>query len=502
MPGCGLVRALGLGRTLVSVLDVGVGDKRAALGFVGAGAKPSDMWHRIERSLAAVSAVIVAIRFSVGPQVSAGLVVGVALAPVWVHAVRGRRGAGWLFGTGLAALGSGVLLTAISSADHAVDEKLFVSILVWMLGLLLSVGVVCWTATLWGAAGAARWYAVGLLINAAMEYRADHTDNPMKYLFGIPLAVAVLALLANRNWLQVPVLLALAGLFAVSDTRIYFATVLLVAVLILWELRPATGRRMSAAFTVLLLAAVGAAVYFLGTTLLVDGYLGSNAQVRSVQQIRTAGSLLLGGRPEIAATWALVRYRPWGFGPGVQVTSLDLNAAKAGLEQINYQPNNGYVEKFMFGDGIEVHSTTGDLFVHFGLVGLMFAGIVLIVTLVALARTLNRREASGLTLFLAVFALWNLFFSPLYSSIPTLALWLGLLLGTDALGRRRPPFGDHLRNTSVRTGRAPVVSASPSERAVRPDSASPVSNALVNAPRSNSGRVPATARSLASAKPS
>lgn len=38
------------------------------------------------------------------------------------------------------------------------------------------------------------------------------------------------------------------------------------------------------------------------------------------------------------------------------------------------------------------------------------------------------RQASGLVLFLAALAVWNIFFSPLYSAAPALILAFGLIL--------------------------------------------------------------------------
>ena len=57
--------------------------------------------------------------------------------------------------------------------------------------------------------------------------------------------------------------------------------------------------------TVALVLAVLA--YRLGTRVLVSGYLGAEARQRSIAQIDSAGSLILGGRPEIAATVADIR---------------------------------------------------------------------------------------------------------------------------------------------------------------------------------------------------
>lgn len=176
------------------------------------------------------------------------------------------------------------------------------------------------------------------------------------------------------------------------------------------------------------MVALGAGVYFLGSTLLVDGFLGQAAQQRSVQQIDQAGSLLLGGRPELAATWALIQDRPFGFGPGVSVNATDLDVAKSGMLNINYDPNNGYVEKFMFGDGIELHSSAGDLWADFGVAGLCLALFIIILTFRGLALLVASRKASGLALLVGIFSVWSLFFGPFYSTAPLFTLLMGLML--------------------------------------------------------------------------
>ena len=44
---------------------------------------------------------------------------------------------------------------------------------------------------------------------------------------------------------------------------------------------------------------------------------------------------------------------------------------------VNYDPNNGYVENWMFGHGYALHSTFGDLWAQYGLLGLVFVAFIL-----------------------------------------------------------------------------------------------------------------------------
>jgi hypothetical protein len=168
-------------------------------------------------------------------------------------------------------------------------------------------------------------------------------------------------------------------------------------------------------------------MYQLGTALLLNGWLGQLTQARSAAQVEASGSLILGGRPELEATAALFRSNPWGFGAGTAPSFTDVTVAKEGMASINYDPNNGYVERYMFGSQFELHSVLGDLWAWFGLGGLLLGGIILVVCTRGISRQLAARTASGLTLFLVWWSLWNLAFSPVESSVPTLALAIALL---------------------------------------------------------------------------
>jgi hypothetical protein len=171
-------------------------------------------------------------------------------------------------------------------------------------------------------------------------------------------------------------------------------------------------------------------------------------QQRSVQQLNETGSLILGGRPELAATVALMRDQPMGFGFGTVPSHHDVTVAKTGMANINYDPNNGYVEKNMFGNGYSLHSVFGDVWAHSGLVGLALVATLLVLVVLGLGRRLSVGNASALLLFVSVKTLWNLFFGPFYSSIAILELTLALVLlprtepAVDSAGAHLPDVGE------------------------------------------------------------
>lgn len=184
---------------------------------------------------------------------------------------------------------------------------------------------------------------------------------------------------------------------------------------------------------------------------MLSGFLGAELQQRSEQQVDTAGSLILGGRPELGATLALLRDHPLGFGLGVAPSIYDVMTAKAGMMGLNYDPDNGYVERYMFGGHVELHSIAGDMWALFGVGGLLMTMVIIALSVRGISHSMSRREGNGLLIFIACAALWNIPFGPLYSAVPILALTLGLVLS---------PHGTTLASVRVptaSTSRSPTV---------------------------------------------
>jgi hypothetical protein len=108
------------------------------------------------------------------------------------------------------------------------------------------------------------------------------------------------------------------------------------------------------------------------------------------------------------------------------------------MAEINYDPNNGYVENFMFGSDFKLHSVLGELWADFGVPGAVLGLTIGVLLVHALAALVARRQASAVVAFLVFWTLWNLLFSPVYGSTPTLILALGLGLVTRDLTRPAP----------------------------------------------------------------
>ncbi|ROS50467.1 hypothetical protein [Frigoribacterium sp. PhB24] len=378
------------------------------------------------RALAAAALVVLGMRFTLPQGMQAGFVVAALLLPVWWGSLRRHHWGVAFMTVGLLAVVLGLWLGVANSGDH-VSASSTVPMTVILVGTLFGVGLFLWGTEVLTPDRAVLWFGVGLALGFSTATPL-FASNPWKFGFALPVTVIALALAARygRRW-ELAVLIALTIVAALSDFRSAFGLLLLATLLVFAQLaivRP--HRRPSFAAVLLGLGALGVVVFQLGQALILDGYLGLATQARSVEQLRVSGSLILGGRPELAATVALMEHHPWGFGAGVVPTADDIRIAKEGMSGIGYQPDNGYVERFMFGGHFELHSVVGDLWAQSGIVGLALVAIVLGVLAVGVVRRIADGTASGILLYAAAQSSWNLFFAPFYSAFPTLVIALAL----------------------------------------------------------------------------
>ena len=410
-----------------------------------------DFAAAVERLTAILTVAALGMRTSVYHGITTGTVLAVLLSPVWLGEARRRVGARVLLFTGALAIGWGLALTFLSMSTHQIDQRQIVVYAALLVQFLVGAGALWWAVQAIGVRLLCAVFALGMLAQGFL-IGSQGTDNPWKALYAVPIGVAVLGFLHHRAsyGVQLAALLALAAASGLQDSRSYAATFLIAALLLLWQMRPAElSRRGSATWTVLLFGALGYGAYQLGQALLVAGYLGATAQQRTIAQIQQAGSLIYGGRPELSATLALLRDDPWGHGLGVIPSYHDVTVAKAALSRVLPNPNSGYVDNYMFGNDFELHSIFGDLWTHFGLVGIALVVLIGVLALRIIVEGLVERRATGLVLFLGCWTMWNLFFSPFYSALPTLTLLFGLALPSyggagdtpahQFPGRRRAP---------------------------------------------------------------
>lgn len=391
-----------------------------------------DRWRRVEYLLALGGAVVIAMRFSLPHLLTLGDVLAFVTVPLWLSSMWRNMGARTILLLGLAAVPVGAMLSWLSADDHIVRLGSMADASILVLGLLASLGFLKWASERLPEGTLVFAFGLGLLLGVS-DSNPLYSTNPYKYGFALPLAVIVLGLLhrssSRRLELVAVALLALAS--ALTDARSSFAILALTATLLAWQRRPlARTPRASAARAVLGMTLGAAITYAIAQNLILNGLLGPETQARSLEQVDRSGLLILGGRPEIAATGALMWEHPLGFGSGTVPNFADVATAKAGMSEIGYDPRNGYVERWMFGYNYRLHSMFGDLWAQFGVVGLALAVVIFLLVLRKLSEVITSRTASAAFCFLAVLTLWNVFFAPWYSSMRSLALTLALVLIT------------------------------------------------------------------------
>ncbi len=409
----------------------------------------AERYERLEQVCAAVALVALGLRYVLPQGITTGLAAALVLAPVWVSRLGRYCWARSYVALGIASIVWGLALLLVSSGTHAVSQHNAYGTVYLTLEGVLGVGVVLWARTVFAVPQLGFWYALGLLAHAKLYPGVLGASNPLKFNWLVPLAVLVFSLAygASRQ-VQLALAVVLAVVAGIADARAIFGTALISAVLLLWQLPPrATTRRGSWVWISVMLGALGYAVYSFASTLLIDGYLGTAAQQRSIMQVERSGSLLLGGRPELSATWALLRSVPQGFGPGTIANISEINIAKAGMASINYDPNNGYVDRFMFGSSVELHSTFGDLWAAFGVPGIALSLLIVVIVVVGVSRLVASRRGTALVFFFGIWVLWNMAFSPLLSAVPTLFLALALLMAEQP---RVQQLGNHLEELAPR----------------------------------------------------
>jgi len=382
------------------------------------------------RVLAAVVCVILAARITLLQGVTAGIVISILLLPVWVVTLWRHRGGSAIVTLGGLAIVSGIVLTDFFAGDHPTSDSMMQQNTFSLISVIGGIGVVVWVRSLLGNAATALWYGVGLMVGVV--FHGLDMDNVWKFDLSVPATVIVLALcmMSRRPWVEMIALLLLAVVSALNDSRSAGSMLLVAAALVVWQ---SLGSRLAKSSTTVRTLAVFGFTAVIGYAALqafiLEGWFGKAAAVRSEAQIAPSGSLLLGGHPELGASTELIAANPLGLGSGTLANGIDLLIAKTGMARLNYDPNNGYVEKYMFGNGFEVHSMLGDLWIRFGLFGAAMLIVALVIITLGTAGQVAKRAASGLMIFLAIQVFWDSLFAPFFStSISTLVLGVALAM--------------------------------------------------------------------------
>ncbi|MEW2012582.1 MULTISPECIES: hypothetical protein [Microbacterium] len=371
--------------------------------------------------------LIVGLRLTLPYNAPIGGVLGLMLLPLWLPLLRQARLFVTLAVLLVAAAGAGLLLTWWMAAERVVSPSAMVERSALALCLLGAVGGLLWARSVVGSSTVSIAFGFGMTLGIAADLGGPVS---WRFTFSIPLTILLMALAARHGRImpQLVVVFGLAVVGALNDSRSNTAMLFLAAVVLVWQrIGTATGATRRRVGNIVGVALFGVAVFQIAQAAILDGFFGEATKDRTQAQIDESGSLLLGGRPEIAASDALIRLHPLGMGSGTIASPADITAAKSSMAAIGYDPHNNYVDRFMFGGGIEVHSMLGDFWLWFGLGGLAVCALMAIIAGVGLERALRDGTCTALGIYLAVRLGWDLAFSPAISAMKTLPLALVVL---------------------------------------------------------------------------
>lgn len=392
--------------------------------------------------LAHVAVVVVGLDLPVVLGTSATLGLGIVLAPVLASVFRRHPIAFTITAVSFIAAFSGIVLSELASIDHAVSQPNRIS----SLGLLFS-GISAILVILWARSRIPLHRIIALYGLGAVVGSVANGELSWKFDLAVPTILLVLGVIESgrRPGWTVIAIVGLGVLGALDDGRSLFGLCLLAALITLWQLpRAKRTARMNRWLPAVLVAGLGLVVYFLASALLTGGYLGSSIEERSTAQVETTGSLITGGRPEWAATRALVADRPEGFGVGVVPSWSDYIAGKNGLSSINVD-TGGYAKYYLFGGQFRLHSVAADLWVSYGWAGVLLAVLLVYALVRSLSFSLAAHVAPTSVTFACVLALWYMLFGPIYTNWLDVCAAVGFAIAvTPAVGR--PPSGSRRRN--------------------------------------------------------
>lgn len=363
-----------------------------------------------------------------------GVLLSLAIVPIWFRSASSYRGARALQILMLAAIACGLVLLLQTTTTHEIVHQRAAALPLTMFFSAFTLGVLLWARQVTNIATLGVSFGAGALIESLIRM-GEWGENAWKYGYAWPCAVIALSLVIGRKKEPLWSSLIVAAIVGVSigggyRSLVAFAVVALALYLFtIWNTRGSSVRRGIRFGLVVVATPVLAFVSF--SWLLLGGALGSIAQTRTEEQIAESGSIVAGGRQEWAAAVALFRENPLGFGPGVVPNPEDISVGKAGLATIGANVESYHVNTYLFGGQFRFHGIASDLWASFGLVGLGLAAVLLVAIGWFLWRSGVAASTSTIQTLLALWAVWDIVFSPLDSNWRYLIFTISIVLLRD-----------------------------------------------------------------------
>jgi hypothetical protein len=386
------------------------------------------------RPLLIASVFVIALGFPFGLGLTSAIVPVVVFFPRYIRDYRRSRLLTAVYLGAAAMAVNGLILHVYDTSGTNVDNALFVTI--FAVNQLVAVGFLVWVLRFVDLRFVLAAYGVGMLLNATLVNGLP-IDN-VKYALGFPVALVAAALVGNSR--LAPLVFVCIAVFGMANGARSFAAFAAAAPL-LWFLGrtfvvrgKGAGRR---AVLALLCAGVGYALYVLGTKLLLSGVLGENNRIRTERQLDASGSLIASARPEWFATWGLIKDDWVGRGPGAVPDVREILVARTGLRDGGFLGGGDYVTEYMFGGHYNLHSIIADMWVSFGVMGLLVGSAILLYLVRCTILELTSPTGRPVLAFLLVASAWYLLFGPLTSNLPLVCLTVAVCASTDITRSRR-----------------------------------------------------------------
>ena len=436
-------------------------------------------------TIAVVLLICVGVRRELAAALSVGDCVALVSIPITWTAVRNARRFSLMLMLSILAAGTAYIMSLLAESSFAVEAWARRVTTLSLLAVPCAVAVFVWGARRLGVRRAALAVGFGMFLDSLSLFQTN--PNPWKFGVGAAVSIMVLSFVANRRRLvQIVALLGLSGVFLVSDSRSALAFLAIILGTVVWQAlaswarwRVPTPRRLAIS-QIAVLGVVGAVAMAGVVAASESGTLGEDAQNRTIAQSSSSAGLLLSARPELGASWALFRNRPWGYGAGVKPRFDDLWVAKQGMAALGYDPDNGYVENFMFGGRIELHSGLMDMWAAASIPGALLLLLIAGMALAAMMRDLGRLKATPWLFFAALTVVQNVFVGP-WTVLPA---YLPIVLGAAVL---QPALRD-----AVPLGTDDEPGVEPTADAATPSSASGAQSETTSEPGTRPAPEPRT----------